>query len=354
MTVLDHAAKTSPTETAALLRRRRHAAARRTAALVTLLAALLVGLLAVALTVDLKRVPLSEVAPAALGLRDGLADYVIFKIRMPRALTAVLAGALFGLSGVLYQRLIRNPLATPDIIGVSAGAGAGALTMLVLLPALPHGMTLAALAGAFAAVGVIHTLSRRRGTVDTYRVVLVGIGLSALFTSYHTYLFTLADDQDQATAMRWFVGSAAGADWTSVTILAWSLGACALGAVLLERPLSGLTLGDEMATGLGARVPLARTATLLLGAAAAALATSVVGPIAFVALISGPIAARLAGADRAGWLAAPVGAVLVLASDVIAQHAPVISPVPTGACTALIGAPYFVWLILRRTTGDPT
>ncbi|NEC24772.1 iron chelate uptake ABC transporter family permease subunit, partial [Streptomyces parvus] len=112
-----------------------------------------------------------------------------------------------------------------------------------------------------------------------------------------------------------------------------------------------MSLGDDLATGLGTSVPAARVAVLALGAGAAALATSVVGPIGFVSLISGPIAVRLVGADRAFGIAPFIGAALVLGADVLAQHAPLISPVPTGVLTALLGAPYFVWLILRRRPG---
>ncbi|MFC4056226.1 FecCD family ABC transporter permease [Actinomadura syzygii] len=344
--------ETSAAAVALLLSRRRRAQARRAAVPAVLLSVLLVGLVAASLLLELRRVPLADVAPAALGLRDGLADYVIFRIRMPRVLAAGLAGALFGISGALYQGLIRNPLATPDIVGVSAGAGAGAITVLVLAPTLPYGTTLAALAGSFLAVGLIHALSWRGG-VDTYRLVLVGIGLSAVCTAYTNYLFTIADEHSMDVAMRWLIGSTAGATWQGVRVLAVALAVCLVVARLLTRPLAGIALGDELATGLGTHVPRARMLTLLLGAAAAALATSVVGPIGFVALISGPIAARLAGGDRACALAPLVGAVIVVGADVLAQRAPLVSPVPTGVFTALLGAPYFVHLILRRPNGAP-
>ncbi|MCK8678260.1 MULTISPECIES: iron ABC transporter permease [Streptomyces] len=358
MTVLDTRA-TAPDSAAApalaaaaRLRAVRRARHRRTALVCAALAVLLVAFTAAALLIDLNGVPASEVLPAALGLREGLADYLVFQLRMPRTLAALLAGALFGLAGALYQRLIRNPLATPDIVGISAGASAGAATVLLLAPAAyVVGAPVAAIAGSFVLVAAVQALSWRGGQVDTYRLILVGIGLSAVCVAYTNYLFTMAEANDLAIAMRWTIGSTNAADWDGVTTLATGLACCLPLAVWLNRSLTAMALGDQLATGLGTRVNPARVAVLLLGAAAAALATSVVGPIGFVSLISGPIAVWLVGAERSVLLAAPVGAAIVIGADVLALHAPLISPVPTGVLTALLGAPYFVWLILRRGQG---
>lgn len=330
-----------------------HRAGRRRARLVTcvLVLVLLALLVASVLLGGVRRIPAGDILPAAFGMRTGLADYVIFRIRMPRALAALLAGALFGLSGALYQRLVRNPLATPDMIGISAGAGAGATTVLLFAPAVPFGTSLAGIGGAFVLVAAVLALSRRGGGVDTYRLVLVGIGLSAVCTAYVNYLFTVAGQHGIAQVMRWLVGSVNDATWEGVSTLAGALAVCGLCTALLGRSLGSMALGDQLALGLGTRVGAARIATLLVGAAAAALATSVTGPIGFVSLISGPIAVRLVGTDRSVALAVPIGAVIVLGADVLAQHGPVISPVPTGVLTALLGAPYFVWLILRRRQG---
>ncbi|MFH0518622.1 FecCD family ABC transporter permease [Streptomyces sp. M41] len=338
--------------TAARLRTARRAHNLRTVAVSAVLVALLLGLTSASVLLGgVGDVAPGDVLPAALGLRDGLADYLIFQLRMPRALAALLAGALFGLAGALYQRLVRNPLATPDVVGISAGASAGAATILLLAPsAFAWGPSLAAVAGAFALVAAVHALSWQRG-VDTYRLVLVGIGLSAVCTAYTNYLFTVAGEERIAMVMRWMIGSTNGADWPGVRILACALALCLAGTALLHRSIGTMSLGDQLATGLGTRVTPARIAALLVGAAAAALATSVVGPIAFVSLISGPIAVRLVGGDRSIALAPLVGSVLVIGSDVLAQNAPLISPVPTGVLTALLGAPYFVWLILRRRQG---
>jgi len=329
----------------------RRARSRRTVLAVAVLTLLLTGLLVASVLLGgVGRVDPADVLPAAFGLRTGLADYMIFRIRVPRALAALLSGALFGLAWALYQRLIRNPLATPDIVGISAGAGAGATAVLLFAPALPLGAPLAAVTGSLVLLGAVYALSLRGG-LNTYRLVLVGIGLSGVCTAYTNYLFSVADQHSIAVAMRWLIGSVNGVGWTGVTTLAVGLAVCVLCAARLGRPLGSMSLGDELATGLGTSVTRARVAVLALGAGAAALATSVVGPIGFVSLISGPIAARLVGADRAFGLAPFVGAALVLGADVLAQNAPLISPGPTGVLTALLGAPYFVWLILRRRPG---
>ncbi|MER5967949.1 iron ABC transporter permease [Streptomyces sp. NPDC002057] len=336
------------------LRAGRRARNRRTTVVASVLAVALLALTTASVLLGgIGRVDPADVLPAMFGLRTGLADYMIFQLRMPRALAALLAGALFGLAGSLYQRLIRNPLATPDIVGISAGAGAGAATALLYAPAaFTVGVPVAAVVGSFVLVAAVQLLSWRNG-IDTYRLVLVGIGLSAVCTAYTNYLFTVADQQSIAIAMRWTVGSTNAADWDGVTTLALGLAGCLVAALLLGRSLGTLSLGDGFAAGLGTRVTTVRVGVLLLGAAAAALATSVVGPIGFVSLISGPIAVRLVGVDRSTAVAPAIGAVVVIGADVLAQHAPVISPVPTGVLTALLGAPYFVWLILRRRQEAP-
>ncbi|MGW6871870.1 FecCD family ABC transporter permease [Streptomyces xanthophaeus] len=336
-------------DTAARLRRDRRSGGRRTAAVLAVLVALTLGLLVAAVLLGgLRNIPGGDVLPAAFGMRTGLADYVIHRIRLPRALAALLAGALFGLSGALYQRLIRNPLATPDIVGISAGASAGAVTVLLFAPAVQYGVEGAAIGGSFLLVGAIMLLSRRGGRVDTQRLVLIGIALSAVCAAYVNYLFSSAGQHSIAQVTRWLVGSVSGADWTGVGVLTVALGCAAVCTAPLSRALAALSLGDQLAHGLGSRVRATRAAVLLLGAAAAALATGVTGPIGFVSLISGPIAVRLAGAERALLVAPFVGSVIVLGADVLAQHGPLISPVPTGVLTALIGAPYFVRLLLRR------
>lgn len=292
-------------------------------------------------------IPLGDVLPAALGLRDGLADYVIHETRLPRALTAVLAGALLGLGGCLYQRLIGNPLATPDVIGVSGGASAGAVVVLTLLGGSGVAVQSGALVGALLVAGGIYWLSWRGG-VDTYRLVLVGIGLGACCAAITSYLISRTSEMTMNRAMRWMIGSLNAAGWPGVSTLLVSLILGVVGVSIVSRGLATLGLGDDLATGLGTRVGSLRVVVLLLGAALAAMATSVVGPIAFVALVAGPIATRLLRRTDALLAGGVIGATILLVSDVLAQSAPVISPIPTGTLTALVGAPILVYLLIRQ------
>lgn len=294
-------------------------------------------------------IPLADIPAAMIGQGMGLAHFVIFETRMPRAIAAALAGALFGLSGVVYQRLISNPLATPDVIGVSAGASTGAVLVLVVLGGTGFAVQGGALIGAAIAAFTIFALSWRSGT-STYRVVLIGIGIGACFTAATSYLLTRADSMTTTRAMRWLIGSLSGVSWNEVTAL---VAAVIVGGVLVRMiaaNLETLRLGDALAAGVGTRVGLTKVSALMLGAALAAIATSVVGPVAFIALIAGPIAQRLIPGSRL-FPAALIGATLLIVSDVLAQNAPLISPIPTGTLTALIGAPVLVYLLIHRKAG---
>lgn len=288
----------------------------------------------------------ADIPAALVGAGSGLAQFVIFETRLPRAVTAVLVGALFGLAGVVYQRLISNILATPDIIGVSAGASAGAVTVLVAAGGTGIFVQAGAVVGAALAVLVIFGLSWRQGS-STYRLVLVGIGVGACFAALTSYLLTFADSMTSTRAMRWMIGSLSGAQWSEVGVLAITLVLGIIAVVALAPSLGAIRLGDPLAAGLGTRVALVRITALLLGATLAAIATSVAGPVAFVALVSGPIAVRLL--PQSGPLpAALVGATVLVVADIAAQTLPYVSPVPTGVLTGLVGAPALVFLLLAR------
>ncbi|WEK60954.1 MAG: iron ABC transporter permease [Candidatus Microbacterium colombiense] len=288
---------------------------------------------------------LADMIPAAFGRGDGLAAYVVFETRVPRALVALLAGALFGLAGHLYQRLVGNVLATPDILGISAGASAAA-TAVLTLGVVGVGVQVSAVVGAVGVAALVFLLSWHRG-VSPYRLVLVGIGIGACASAVTTYLVTRADEMSVERALRWMIGSLGGADWPGVWALALTLMIGGAGLAAASRGLRTFALGDDLAAALGTRVSRLRFASLLLGAGLAAIATSITGPIGFVALVSGPLAARLVRRADAAVAAALVGAVIVLAADLIAQTAPFISPVPTGSITAVIGAPALIYLLVH-------
>ncbi len=319
---------------------------RRRLGTIALLSALLLVLLVMTVTQGSSvALPFGDAIEAAVGRGSGLAEFIVWRDLLPRALTAILAGAVLGSSGVVYQRLVGNVLATPDIIGVSAGAAAGGVIVLVGLGRSGAATQVGALLGASIAVVAIMLLATGRSAV-VHRIVLVGIGLSACFASVTNYVLAGADEVGTQRAMRWLVGSLHGADWSDVRLLAATMLVAAVLLLLTAPGLETLRLGDDLAAGLGTRVQRTRFALLLGGAAMAAIATSVVGPVAFVALVAGPIAARLPGGGITA--SALVGALVLAGSDLLAQKGPGISPVPTGAITALVGAPVLVVLLLQR------
>lgn len=292
-------------------------------------------------------VALGEIAPALIGRGTPLADFVVTESVLPDTLAAALSGAMFGASGHYYQRTVRNALATPDIIGITAGASMGAVAVIVLRPAGWPGIRMAALAGALITIAAVCGLAWRRG-IAVYRLILVGIGMSAVAAAVTSYLLLQADLTATAVAVRWTAGSTTGVTWPEVRLLALVAVICLGMGLVVGRGLGVLRVGDDLARGLGVRVTTVRIATLALGAVVAALTTSVTGPIAFVALVSGPIVTRGVPRGPHALLAALFGAALVSTSALVAGHAPLLSPVPVGAITAIVGAPVLLWLLLKR------
>lgn len=279
-----------------------------------------------------------EVLAVLLGRDAPGASFAIGELRLPRVLMGLGSGLALGLAGRSSQVLLRNPLATPDIIGVTSGSSAAAVVAILLWGWSGLPVALVALVAGLATAAAILALSG--GGARGGRIVLIGIGASAMFTAVTNYVQLRANVQDVGEAMRWLSGSLSAAAWDQVPLLG---GAVVLlgGALLLGgRDLGVLRLGDEAAIGLG--VDAARTRRLVLFAIVglSAVAAASAGPIAFVALLSGPIAARLVGPTDRPLLGASalVGAVLVLAADIAGQHlAPTVLPV--GVVTGLVGAP---------------
>lgn len=334
-----------------VIRRMRTARAqdlRRCAVVATTLVVLLVMVMTVSILAGSWNViPLRDVPAALVGAGDPLGDFVVFSTLVPRTLGAAVAGLLFALSGILYQRTVRNALATPDVIGITAGASMGAVWVIVRTPAGGPGLQWAALAGALVTIAAVCLLSWR-GELATYRLILVGIGTSAVAAAMTNYLLISANLTATAVAVRWTSGSTSNVAWPEVRLLLVVAAGSVVAVALLSRSLAGMRVGDDLARGLGVRVTVVRLATLAAGAAVAALTTSVTGPIAFVALVSGPIVTRLVPRGPHLLLAAIFGALLVSAADVVAQHGPLISPIPVGVVTAIVGAPVFLWLLLNR------
>lgn len=324
---------------------RRHAR-RRTAAVAAITAATTVVVLVVSLSVGDFPVPLRDVARAVLGAGPDDARFVVRTLRLPRALLAVLAGAAFGAAGAVFQGVTRNPLASPDILGITAGAASAAVFCIVVLGATASVVSLAALVGAVgAALGILALTGR--GSSSALRLVLLGIGLNAWLMSITGYLLTRANVLDAQRATVWLTGSLAGGDWRDVRTMSV---ACAVLLPLLvahEPVLGVLQLGEDTARALGLAVGRGRALVLLLAVALAATATASAGPISFVALVSPTVARRLTRAPIALVPSALIGALLVALADFIARSAFAPVELPVGVVTGVIGAPYLVWLLTR-------
>lgn len=291
-------------------------------------------------------IPLADVVPAIFGFGDADSDFIVRTLRLPRALTAVLVGAAFGLSGAIFQSLARNPLASPDIIGVTAGASAAAVFVIVFVGGSHVVVSLAAFIGALATATAVYLLAFKRG-MSPYRLVLVGIGIGAVLSAITSYLLTRAEIYDAQRATVWLTGSLNGRGWEHVRPVAVSLAVLLPVLLWLSRPLRIMQLGDDAARGLGVPVERTRMGLVVAGVALAAVATASAGPIAFVAFVAAPIARRLTRSPLTIIPAALTGALLVLASDLVGRRTFAPTELPVGVITGLVGAPYLLWLLAR-------
>lgn len=336
----------APATTVAAARRK----LRRRHRMVTLgLALLVVALLAVALTIGDYPLPVGEVVSSLLspltGVTEPASDFIVLGVRLPRAITGLLAGAALGLSGVIFQTVLRNPLASPDIVGITTGASSAAVVAIIVFHATGLMVAVSATGGAVLIAALIYALSWRSG-VTPYRLVLVGIGMAAIAAAITSYLFTRARISEVQQAMAWLTGSLNGASFDNLGPLV--LGLLVLGpvAAILYRPLASLELGDDAAKALGTRVEVTRLGTLLVAVVLAAFATATVGPIAFVAFAAGPVARRLLGpAGNALLPSALVGSAVTIGADLIAQHALGRNQLPAGVVTGAIGALFLIYLL---------
>nr|WP_281361907.1 iron chelate uptake ABC transporter family permease subunit [Nakamurella aerolata] len=294
----------------------------------------------------------ATVVRVLLGQDAGEATFAVGRLRLPRAVVGVLTGFCFGLGGAAFQTMLRNPLASPDIIGISAGAStAGAFGIIVLSLGAAEVSVFAIAAGLLVALA-IYLLSYRGGVVGT-RLILIGIGVGAMLNSLTGYVLSQADQWDLPEANRWLTGSLNNAQWQQALPVAVAL--VVLAPVLLgqSRNLAVSQLGDEAAAGLGVNVTRTRLIVVVAAVGLVAFGTAAAGPIAFVAFLSGPIVARLLGPHSSPLLPAGlVGALLVLLADFAGQHLLGLR-LPVGVVTGVLGAPYLIYLIVRsnRTGG---
>ncbi len=321
------------------------------------LAGLVLTVLAMALNLGRGDYPIGllEVARVLLGGGDEQQRFIVLELRMPRALAGALVGAALGLSGAITQAIARNALASPDILGITTGASAAAVAVIVLGGsggfiggvAANVGLPMAALAGGLTTAVVIYALAYRRG-IDGYRLILVGIAVNSVLLSAVSYLLIKAEITDAARATVWLTGSLNGRGWEHVRPVALALVILVPIALVLVFVLGALQYGDDTARALGVRVNLARTALLLVAVGLAAVATSSAGPIGFVAFVAPQAALRLARTSRPPMLAATtLGAALTVGADVVARTMLGSVELPVGILTSIVGAPFLLYLLAR-------
>jgi iron complex transport system permease protein len=306
-----------------------------------------VGLLAVGVgSGDFPLSPL-DVFVTLVGGGDETSRFVVWTLRLPRLLAAVLVGASLAVSGAIFQALARNPLVAPDIIGVNGGAALAAVAVIVLGGASSL-IAPAACAGGLVAAAALYLLAWRRG-VAPYRLILVGIGIAAVTTAGIGFLLTRGDIWEVQRANVWLIGSLYAAGWEDVGLLAAALAILLPATFVLGRGLAALQLGDDAAAGLGVTTERTRLALVVVAVGLAAVSVTVAGPIGFVAFIAPHLARRLARASGTGIIpaAAAVGALLLIASDIAARRVVDPAELPVGVLTVMLGAPYFLWLLVR-------
>lgn len=327
---------------------------RRSAVIAVVLTLVLAAAVVAAICVGERTLSPVEVLKVALG-RPSPDRLTIELLRLPRAAVAVVVGFAFGVAGALIQTVGRNPLASPDVIGVSQGAAALTVGLLVFgVVDSPFAIPLASVIGGFLTAAVVYVVAWRRG-LHAQRFVLIGIGISIALSSL-THLFLIGADIYQALhAKVWLTGSLKGRGWDEVKPVLLVLLAAVPGLMWASRAQRGMSFDESTATALGSRLGRQRLGLAVLGVALASIATGAAGSVNFVALVAPQVAARLTRDAQIPLLCAGLtGAVIVVVADIAARV--VLAPVqlPVGVITAMIGAPYLMWLLIRSRSERPS
>lgn len=310
-------------------------------------AALVVALILLALLLGEFPLTAPEVIDVFLGRGEGLVRTVVLEWRLPRAMAAVLFGAALGVSGALFQTITRNPLASPDIMGLANGSYTGMILGLVFLGGSWPMLVSGSLVGGLAAAAVIYLLALKDG-LQGFRFIMVGIGVSAILASFNTWLLLRVDVEVALFASAWGAGTLNTV--TSGTLIPTGLSIIALLCLVpsITAPLRQLSLGEDAAASTGAAIRPARLAAIVIAIGLVSAVTAVAGPIAFIALSAPQITRRLARTAEIPLIAtAVVGGALLLASDLIAQHVIPLT-LPVGVVTVVLGGLYLVWLLVRE------
>ena len=333
-----------------LVVRRRRVAVRlewRSVVVCCVLALAVAGMAVLALMTGSYGLSPGQVVSALTGGETGLVHDIVVEWRLPRVAAALVFGAALGVSGAVFQSMLRNPLADPGIIGFSHASYTGALIVLLVINGTYWQLVGGALLGGMATAVAVYVLAYRRG-VQGFRLIIAGIGLSAMLQSLNTWLILQADLEQAIAAAAWNAGSLNGVSWNQVLIGGGCIAVLLVLAGMSSPSMRQLDLGDDAAAAQGVRVSSTRLRLIVVGVALTATVTAASGPITFVSLLAPQIARRLA--RTAGITLAPaalVGALLCLTADYIAQHvAP--TPLPVGIITVILGGGYLGWLLFTE------
>ncbi|MGW0861543.1 FecCD family ABC transporter permease [Streptomyces sp. NPDC002611] len=319
----------------------------RSVVVCTVLAIAVAGTAVLALMTGSYALSPGQVLSALTGRETGMVRDIVVEWRLPRVAAALVFGAALGVSGAVFQSLLRNPLADPGLIGFSQGSYTGALVVILVVNGTYAQLVGGALLGGMATAVGVYVLAHRRG-VQGFRLIVVGIGVAAMLESLNTWLILKADLDQAMSAAAWGAGSLNGVSWDRVVIGGACIAVLLLLAGMLSRPLRQMQLGDDVAASQGVRVSPARLGLILVAVALTATVTAASGPIAFISLVAPQIGRRLA--RTAGITLAPaafVGALLCLASDYLAQHAAP-TPLPVGIITVVLGGGYLGYLLFTE------
>lgn len=290
--------------------------------------------------------PVQDVLRVLMGEKVQGASFAVGTIRYPRMVAGLFAGFAFGVSGAVFQTMLRNPLANPNVIGITAGSSAAAVFCIIVLQASNAVVSTASVIGGLATAFVIFLLSKG-SSFSIGRLILVGIGIQAMLNAAISYFLLIGQQHDIPTAMRWLSGSLNGSKMENLDPLILSVLILSPVIIGLWKRLEILELGEQAATSLGIDTDKTRLALIISSVLIIAFATAATGPIAFVAFLSGPIAKRLVGAGFTSIIPAGlVGIILVLGSDLIGQFA-FVARYPVGVITGILGAPYLLYLLIR-------
>lgn len=306
----------------------------------------LILLAAWAVTLGSFQLPIDAILQAFAGQGSRDADFIVLSLRLPRILTAVLVGLLLAMSGGIFQGLVRNPLASPDIIGINAGASLAAVFWIVTRRPSEF-LPLVAFGGAVLAAAAVYGLSWK-GKISNARLILVGIGMNALLTAGVTLFIVRSGINEVSKAYQWMTGSVYASTWGDVQSLALAAVILVPLGMGLMWPLRVMQMGDLTARSMGIRLEATRVVMAVVGCGLSAAAVAAAGPVGFVALMVPHIARMLAGPMTGGvfFFSGILGGILLLAADMVGQHALAIG-LPVGVLTAALGAPYFLFLLYR-------